>query len=119
MVEFYILLKIIMLHTILRQVLRLTLLVLFLGQLGLSSSPASATEVQPPAASRQESVETVLPQAQKQAPEGKQATEKPTTTEGQVKQKTPSPKAKVAYPQPPNPYNRQAIEQFDKELYGD
>lgn len=108
-----------MLSAIFRQVLRFLLLALFVGQLALSASPTLAQEAQPPAASRQEPVETVLPPAEKPSPGEGQVTEKTTATEGEMKSKTRSPKAKIAYPQPPNPYNREAIEQFNKELYGE
>jgi hypothetical protein len=106
-----------MLGAIFQQVLRLILLALFVGQLALNASPALAQEAQPPAASRQEAVETILPQGEKPSPEP--ATEETTATEGEIKPKAPSPKAKVTSPQPQNPYNRQAIEQFNQELYGE
>jgi hypothetical protein len=91
-----------------------------MGQLALSASPVLAQEAQPPAASRQEPVETVLPQGEKLSPGEKQVTEATNAKkESEIKAKTPSPKAKLAYPQPPNPYNRKAIEQFNQELYGE
>jgi hypothetical protein len=99
------------------KVFQLVALTLLIAQISFSS--AIAQETQPSEATNNQSSEVVkpnkvnVPASEKPTPKDSKAT--PTDKN----KKAPAVSApRVAFPQPPHPYDTEAIEKFNEELYG-
>ena len=106
-----------MFKSFLSQALRLLALTLLIAQ--ISVSHALAEEVVPPEITNPPTTETVTPPPQPTEANNLQEMEcEQSTTEDCVKTPQVS-RRKLTYPKPPNPYDMEAIEKFDTELYGE
>jgi cytoskeletal protein RodZ len=100
-------------------VVGLILISFFLIQL-VVISPVHAQEIEPSADGVNPTEEVYsegnqLNQEQNQPSDQEQATP---SDRSPAERSTASDSKSLTYPEPPNPYNREAIEQFDQELYG-
>ncbi|NER51544.1 MAG: hypothetical protein F6J92_33805 [Symploca sp. SIO1A3] len=106
-----------MLKSLFFQALRLLALTLLITQ--ISVSHALAQEVVPPETTNLPTTETVTPSPVPTAVNDAQDIEcEQSTTEDCVKIPQVSTR-KLSYPEPPHPYDMEAIEKFDAELYGE
>lgn len=106
-----------MFKSLLSHGLRLFALTLLITQINVSYTLAQ-TEV-PLQTTNFSSTETVTPLSESTKVTHAQENECEQSTTLDCQKITSVSQPKLTYPEPPNPYNREAIEKFDAELYGE
>jgi hypothetical protein len=102
-----------MLKSLFCKTFRLIILTLLIAQITLST--AIAQETQPSESNKTPTTPTVNPRTSETEKEEIKVDRNKETADA-TKDKGRA--SKIAYPQPPNPYDMEAIEKFDEELYG-
>ncbi len=101
-------------------IVRLVVLTLFFVQVTLTFNinPVFAQEMQPLNSASSPTKETLSPTQETPASTAEQTTETQPISPQEATQKPPTKGQKVTYPTAPHPYDMEAIEKFNEELYG-